>query len=182
MLTVYSIGHSNHPFEKFLALLRKHDIDTLVDVRSRPASRFCPQFNKKHLESALPENDVNYVFMGRALGGRPENPEFFDEEGYVLYYKMAETETLKNAIAELKELLEFRRVAVMCGEEDPEGCHRRLLVGRCLGNVEMMHIRKDGSVEPETIEETGQLSLFGKEDRWVSVKPSSRKFAAKDKR
>src|SRR5262245_39427046 len=86
---IYSIGHSNHPIEKFLRLLEQHRIELLVDVRSVPASRFAPQFGHARLRTAVVEAGRDYVFLGKELGGRPEGTEYYDEDGHVLYGRRA---------------------------------------------------------------------------------------------
>ena len=67
---IYTIGHSKHPIERFIALLQQHGIDALADVRSTPYSRFNPQFNKEKLQTALAAGGVRYVFLGEELGAR----------------------------------------------------------------------------------------------------------------
>ena len=59
-VSVFTIGHSNHPSEKFRALLQQHSIEALMDVRSAPYSRFHPQFNRKQLEAAIPAAGIRY--------------------------------------------------------------------------------------------------------------------------
>ena len=80
MSTIYTVGHSNHPLEKFLALLSKHRIQLVVDVRSRPYSRFVPHFNRKALEETLRKEGIDYRFLGDKLGGkRPDG--MVDQKG-----------------------------------------------------------------------------------------------------
>jgi len=67
---VLTIGHSTHSIAKFVELLRMHGATAVADVRSAPFSRFNPQFNKAALESALRENSISYVFLGKELGAR----------------------------------------------------------------------------------------------------------------
>jgi uncharacterized protein DUF488 len=150
-LVVYTVGHSNVPLENFLALLARHQIATLVDVRSAPYSRYVPHFNRNALEPAVERAGIAYRFAGESLGGRPEGDEYYDAEGHVLYARVAQTPSFRRGIARLRELAANGRVAVMCGEEDPAGCHRRLLVGRVLARegALLRHIRADGHVEEE---------------------------------
>jgi uncharacterized protein (DUF488 family) len=70
-LTIFTIGHSNHSLEMFIGLLKSHKIDVLLDVRSKPFSRFSPHFNKHDLEKAVKASGIKYLFLGRELGGRP---------------------------------------------------------------------------------------------------------------
>jgi len=90
-LTIFTIGHSNHSLEVFINLLQSHKIDVLVDVRSKPFSRFSPQFNKDGLEKAVRASGIKYLFLGKELGGRPESSELYDAEGFVLYSRIDES-------------------------------------------------------------------------------------------
>src|SRR5690606_26295723 len=69
---IYTVGHSLHASGHFVHLLLSHAIARLVDVRSHPASKRAPQFGKAALAAALGARSIDYVFLGRALGGRPE--------------------------------------------------------------------------------------------------------------
>jgi len=148
---VFTVGHSNHPLAVFLDLLTTSGITTVIDVRSRPRSGYAPHFNRETLEPALAERRIAYSFMGNSLGGMPSDPRFYDAEGYVLYFQVAATDDFQVGIVRVIELASKERVAVMCGEEDPIACHRRLLVGRVLAErgVELVHIRGDGRLQTE---------------------------------
>ena len=73
-LTVYTIGHSDHSVEEFIALLRRYHVALLVDVRSQPYSRWVHQFNRELLVRELQNTEIGYHYMGNTLGGRPEDP------------------------------------------------------------------------------------------------------------
>jgi uncharacterized protein (DUF488 family) len=179
--TIWTVGHSNHPLEKFLDLLTQHRIAVVVDVRSSPYCRYATQFNKEAIAGSLPARAIKYLFLGDLLGGRAEGQQFYDEQGRVRYDRLAQSAGFRQGIERLLRGLETRRVALMCGEEDPTDCHRRLLVGRVLlqGGVRLLHIRGDGRVqsEEEVAREAdfrktkGQLSLFDLEetDQWKST-------------
>ena len=66
---VFTIGHSTHPLDRFIALLKQHNITALCDIRSRPYSRMNPQFNRDNLKKSLEEKDIVYIFLGKELGG-----------------------------------------------------------------------------------------------------------------
>jgi uncharacterized protein (DUF488 family) len=150
---LYTLGHSNHSAEKFIALLQHHEIELVADVRSQPVSRFSPHFRKQNLERLLWENGIGYVWL-EALGGRPKDPGLYDESGRPDYAKMARTEPFGEGL-EAQKLAREQRVAILCSEEDPNRCHRRLLVVKVLTQEspslarEVGHIRKDGSVQSE---------------------------------
>ncbi len=150
-MTLYSIGHSNHEIEKFIALLQSNKIEVLVDVRSVPSSQYSPQFHHVPLKAALVAAGIRYLFMGKELGGRPEGSEFYDTDGRVFYGRFAKTQLFRDGLERLKMGIQKHRVAMMCSEGDPTNCHRRLLVGRVLKQegVDILHIRTDGRVETE---------------------------------
>lgn len=138
---IYTIGHSNHPWERFLELLAQHPIHTLVDVRSAPVSRFCPHFNKAHLEKKLP---IPYLFLGKELGARRSEPECWDEDR-VSYRKVARAPAFNEGLRKLET-----GMALLCAERDPLTCHRAILVSRELGNrfgIPAVHVREDGRLE-----------------------------------
>ncbi len=181
---IYTVGHSNHALETFLGLLRENGIDTLVDTRSRPYSKFVPHFNPDEMKAAVTQAGIRYVFLGRELGGRPEGAEFYDAEGHALYYKVAESAAFLGAVAKLERAVVLRRVALCCAEENPSDCHRRLLVGRVLSErgMDVRHIRGDGRIEAErelqALEDAarnGQQALFEAEEVavWRSIRPVS---------
>lgn len=174
---LFTVGHSNHTEEKFLGLLREHDIDVLVDVRSQPLSRYKPQFNSNNLEMMLTAVGVRYVFMSDQLGGRPDGEEFCDGEEYVLYHRVAEAPFFLEGIERLEEVnLCQRRVAIMCSEEDPAVCHRHLLVARVMADhgVHVQHIRGDGKVQSEyeirPQQRQGMLFAEMEQDSWRSLR------------
>ena len=146
-MVIYTIGHSNHTIEDFIGLLRKSGVQVLVDVRSKPVSGYCPHFDKEPLARALRASGVQYLFLGAELGGRPEETEFYDAAGYVLYDKIARSAQFQAGIERLLEAAGPRLTAIMCGEDDPATCHRHLLIARVLaeGGHTVIHIRGDGS-------------------------------------
>ncbi|HWX45206.1 MAG TPA: DUF488 domain-containing protein [Solirubrobacteraceae bacterium] len=149
--TLLTVGHSNHTLEHFLALLRAHDVQGIADVRSWPASRYTPWFDSGPLADALREAGVQYAFLGGELGGRPHDRRLYDQDGHVRYDVVARSEAFALGLDKLRRGIEMLRVAVMCAEENPEHCHRRLLVARVLyeEGVPVLHIRGDGRQELE---------------------------------
>ncbi len=132
MSTIYTIGHSNHTFEKFLELLKRHHVNAIADVRSHPFSRYVPQFNRDTLSAELKKHGIVYVFLGRELGARPNGPSFYDEDGRVCYDRIAESSDFKAGIERVLKGAQKYRIALMCAEKDPINCHRTLLVARAL--------------------------------------------------
>ena len=142
---IYTIGHSNHPWERFLALLNQRGIELVVDIRSNPASRWARFANRRLLPRLLDEQGIRHEYMGDSLGGKPSDPAFY-EDGKPDYPKIAGSAEFQEGIARLLELAEDASIAIMCAEEDPARCHRHLLIGPAMEErgVPLWHIRKDG--------------------------------------
>lgn len=184
-ITIYSIGHSNQPQDAFIALLQRHGIQSLVDVRSAPYSRYVPHFNRPELEYAVERAGIRYLYFGDELGGRPPGDEFYDSEGYVLYYRAARAPFFLRGLERLTDEGALYRTAVMCSEEDPTNCHRRLLIGRVLEeqHVSVLHIRGDDRIQTaDDFRRDQQLSLWddpnttaSEESEWKSIRPVSQK-------
>lgn len=171
-MNLFTIGHSRHPFDKFVGLLQASGVKTLVDVRSKPFSRFSPQFNRGYLERELPKHGIDYAFLGEALGGRPTDPTVYKSGkspvkgkaskkavNYVQevdYAEVMKREWFTTGIAQLLKLAKTQPAAIMCAEEDPAHCHRHHLITAYLLNehprLKVQHIRGDGRVEkPEAV-------------------------------
>jgi uncharacterized protein (DUF488 family) len=152
MTTVYTIGHSNHPPERFIALLRRADITALADVRSVPFSRRHPQFSKPVLAEALQQEGLAYVFLGEELGGMRKDPVLL-RDGAPDYDKIAATESFRNGLDRVIDGASRHRIALMCAEREPLDCHRFLLVSRhlALRGARINHILGDGSIEEHDV-------------------------------
>jgi uncharacterized protein (DUF488 family) len=160
--SVFTIGHSNHAAEKFFGLLKGHGIELVVDTRSHPYSRHAPRFNARTLEEVLSRDGIGYLFLGRELGGRPQGEEFYDGRGRVDYALVGCSGPFLDGISRLEKEILARTVALLCSEENPAGCHRRLLVGWALEErgFPLQHIRGDGSIQTEDEMNGGHPILF----------------------
>lgn len=159
---IWTIGHSNHSIARFIELLQASEIETVVDVRSKPYSRFCPHFQKTNLQAALREHGIEYVFMGNNLGGRPDDPALAGLEQFERWKRISELPGFAAAIDGLVAVASSRRTSIMCAEEDPNDCHRRHLVVRALDGwgIEVRHIRKDGAIDDEVRMQDLEGALF----------------------
>jgi len=146
--TVYTIGHSNHTAEDFLKLLKEHNISAVVDVRSSPYSRRNPQFKYKALVKLLNDNSIFYIYLGKELGARPEDPNCYID-GRVSFKLLAETSFFKHGIGRLVKGAETYKIAIMCAEKEPLACHRTILVSQYLfkGGLNVYHILANGQLE-----------------------------------
>lgn len=162
---VFSIGHSTLPYEQFLKLLREAGVDAVADVRTAPYSRHFPHFNQEELRAELKQDGVAYSFLGKELGGRPSDSQFFCE-GVADYEKMATTDVFKSGIDRILFGAEKYRVALMCSEKHPLDCHRCLLVGRELlrRGIDVQHlipevvVTSQSGIEAELLEQAGHAA------------------------
>lgn len=145
---IYTVGHSNHSIEHFLALLQRHDVTLLADVRSTPYSRFNPQFRREALAASLAKSGIEYLFLGEELGARSKDRSCY-EQGRVSYRKLAASGLFRQGIEQLLAAAQTHRVAIMCAEKDPLDCHRTILVTRASveRGVAVTHILATGEIE-----------------------------------
>lgn len=153
MSEIYTIGHSNHSIEHFLSLLKDNHITVVVDVRSMPYSKYATQFNKEQISSYLIKNNIDYIFLGNELGGKPNDSRFYGDDGSVLYDEIVKTEQFQRGIKRiLSGVHKGYSIVLMCGEERPDECHRRKLVAKEINKhrIRIFHILSTGRVEEES--------------------------------
>ena len=145
-MRLYTIGHSNHQLTDFRNLLLKYGIDCIVDVRSIPASKYSPQFNKETLQGFLRSYDMDYQFFGFEFGARRNDS--FNDSGFVDFELTVQTALFQEGVHKLTPLLEKKNIALMCSEADPLECHRFSLVGRYYHEegLDVNHILKDATI------------------------------------
>lgn len=163
----YTIGYGARSMDAFIAALRAYGITLLVDVRSAPYSRYKPEFSKQALAEALGRHGIRYLFLGEALGGRPDDPGCY-VDGRVDYQRVQARAFYQAGIARLRELgASGQTLAIMCSEGRPEQCHRSKLIGETLQGlgIAVWHIDEHDALitqEEAIVRLTGgQLSLFG---------------------
>jgi uncharacterized protein (DUF488 family) len=162
-MEVLTIGHSNHPLAHFLALLRNACVTAIADVRTAPYSRQQPHFNRDALRDELGRNGISYVFLGKELGGRPAERQFYCD-GIADYEKMAKAGTFGKGLDRVIDGARTYRLALMCAEHNPLDCHRCLLVGRALAErgVRVGHILSDGKTMTHAEVEDRLLEISGR--------------------
>ena len=158
---VLTIGHSTHTIEQFCDLLLTRDVTAIADVRSAPYSRYQPAFNRELLHQALTDRDIAYVFLGKELGARPNDPRLY-EDGRVQFRRLADTELFHAGLDRVLQGAQRYRLALMCAEKEPLDCHRTLLVGRELeaGGAELSHIHADGRIKTSAAAMSRLLALL----------------------
>jgi len=166
MHPIHTIGHSNHPIDRFIGLLQGAAIDLLIDVRSIPASRRYPHFNRAALTASLRASQLDYLWLGETLGGRPPGKR-------ADYPTMAGEVAFQDELTRVLELGRRYRAVLMCAEREPLDCHRTVLVGRHLADRggELRHILSDGRIETQEELETRLLQAEHLDDADLFAAP-----------
>jgi uncharacterized protein (DUF488 family) len=169
---VLTIGHSDHPLERFLALLAQHEIEALVDIRRFPGSRKHPHFNRDNLAVALPKAGMEYHWL-ESLGGRrhkqrDESPNRgLENEGFRNYADYMLTDEFRDGVKKLLEVARRKRTALLCAEGLFWRCHRRLVSDFLVTNgVPVQHVMPAGELRAHKLTtgaviESGRLTYPG---------------------
>ena len=157
MREIYTVGHSIYKVDDFIELLKTNNINTIVDVRSTPYSKFASQYNKEALHQYLKQNGICYIYMGDMLGARYENENLLFENGSVNFKRVQETKTFQDGIARLdKGMKKGYSISLMCSEKEAFDCHRFGLISEYirenLTDVEIKHIYPDKILSQKDLE------------------------------
>lgn len=158
-LTVFTVGHSNHPIERFRAILKQTGIEMLADIRRFPGSRKHPHFHGDALASALIQHGIAYHWI-EALGGR--RPKVRNEaqsqnsglrnQSFRNYADYMATPQFRAGLEELMTLAQERRTAMMCAEGLFWQCHRRLVSDYLVAaGADVQHIFPNGTTKPHVM-------------------------------
>jgi uncharacterized protein (DUF488 family) len=173
---IFTIGHSTHPLEDFVILLRQHRIEFVIDVRSTPYSRRMPQFNKENLQLELRDRAIRYAHMPNEFGARRTEAELYGAERRVDFGRVRDTDIFRRGVERLKHgAAQGCRIALMCSEADPFDCHRFSMISYQLAKegLRIKHILRNGAlIDNSALEErlrehykfTSQADMFNSEE------------------
>ena len=151
----------------------------MLDIRSKPYSKWSPHFNQAQIEMELKKNGIIYVYAGDSLGGLPEDRSCYDYQGKVVYDKIKNKDFFKNGLKRLITANDNQiKIAIMCSESKPEECHRTKLIGQELlkVNISVNHIisykkfKTQETVMSELTKGNGTIDLFGNVTDFTSRK------------
>jgi uncharacterized protein (DUF488 family) len=157
-----TLGHSNHPIEKFLAILGAHAVARVIDVRRFPASRKWPHFASKRLAASLASARIDYVGMTE-LGGRrrPRSDSAhiaWRLEAFRAYADFMDTAEFADALARATTAASEKRAALMCAEALPWKCHRSLIADALLARgIEVIDILSETQARPHRLPEFARV-------------------------
>lgn len=155
-MDIYTIGHSTHPLEELLAMLRTNGVTRLVDIRTVPRSRHNPQYEQTALIRSLPEAGIEYIYL-KALGGlRPRQKDSLNlgwrNESFRNFADYMQTEDFEAVLEELIRLAGEKPTAIMCAEAVPWRCHRSLVADALLARgIQVQDIMGPTSTKPHEL-------------------------------
>mgnify|MGYP001377019856 CR=1 FL=1 len=141
---IYTVGHSNLTFMRFLSLIQANNINHIIDIRSIPYSRNAPWSNKSRLSEILRPFRIHYTYLGHKLGGKkPSIKDRQKQQG------ISSQENYDDGIQLLLHLSMRDNLALLCAEGDPANCHRQHIVAQTLlsSGMNVLHILKDGNLK-----------------------------------
>jgi len=158
---IYTIGHSTHELQDFVDLLRQHGVTAVADVRSQPYGRL-EHFRRENLTAELKAVGIGYVFLGRELGARRDEPTCY-VDGQAAYDRVAELPEFRRGLERLERGAADHVITLMCAEREPLDCHRTVLLARQLAarGWHVRHILADGNVEPHADTERRMVRKMG---------------------
>lgn len=148
-MEIYTVGHSNYSVGRLIDMLKKHDINCVVDIRGTPYSKYNVQYNKETIKNTLISAGFVYIYMAKELAAKRENKESYNKEGYSDFEKVCKEEDFLAGIERLKNgCAKGYRIVLLGAMQEPIRCHRSVLVGRALREYgfEVKHILHDYSI------------------------------------
>lgn len=145
-MRILTAGYGNRGFEGFVALMKRHGVTHVVDVRSVPQSGYWEDFRRERLQRILPEAGLRYVYMGDTLGGVENSPVLCKDPDAVEIGPLFDEPKLALGLDRLLEAAKTRQVCLMCGCLRPHRCHRSRLLGEALmkRGIEIFHLDDQG--------------------------------------
>lgn len=181
MKEVFTIGYTGFKIDEFIKVLKEYKINSLIDVRSNPISKFYEEYNQKNLERVLISNRIIYRNYKNEFGARQENTKYY-KNGYLDFNMYTKSNSFLEGIRKIEAGIKLNYTFVlMCAEKDPSTCHRNIMVARefyKLGYY-VKNILSDGSYESqESIEkrlveryfpDRNQMTLFSENIPWQQM-------------
>ena len=128
---IFTIGHSTHPIDDFLAILKHYKINELIDIRTIPKSRHNPQFNSDQLSHDLPNHHIGYRHIKKLGGLRHAQKDSINtawrNASFRRFADYMQTAEFSQGVEELIVIAQEKTVVIMCSEAVPWRCHRSLV-------------------------------------------------------
>jgi uncharacterized protein (DUF488 family) len=130
MQTLFTIGTAGRHDDGFIALLKQHQIDVLIDIRLRNEGRYYKFASGRHIKALCEANGIAYRHDTRF------SPTAEMLDGYKADQDWPAYERAFRALIAERDMPGIwaeamaggdLRPCLLCAEKTPEQCHRRLL-------------------------------------------------------
>ena len=171
-IEIYTLGHSNYPFDKFIEILKKYDINCVVDIRSTPYSKYNTQYNKEFLHETLKNLGYTYIYMADEFGAKRRTRNSYNDEGYADFDKVILEEDFKKGIERLKVgCAKNYKIVLLGAMQEPIRCPRAILLGRELikEGFNVKHIMHEGDLKTQDELEEQLLEKYFEERNQLTL-------------
>ena len=171
-IEIYTLGHSNYPFDKFIEILKKHNINCIVDIRGIPYSKYNTQYNKEVLQSNLRKLGYTYIYMADEFGAKRRTRNSYNDEGYADFDKVILEDEFKRGIERLKVGCSKNYKIVLLGAmQEPIRCHRAILLGKELikAGFDVKHIMHEGDLKVQSELEEQLLEKYFEDRNQLTI-------------
>lgn len=151
-MEIYTLGHSNYPFNKFIEILKKYNINCVVDIRAIPYSKYNTQYNKEFFQTNLKKLGYTYIYMADEFGAKRKIRVSYNNEGYADFAKVILEDDFNKGIERLKIGCDKSYKIVLLGAmQEPIRCPRAILVGKELvkEGFDVKHIMHEGNLNTQ---------------------------------
>ena len=171
-MEIFAIGHSNYPYDKLINMIKKYDINCVVDIRETPYSKYNIQYNKEAFNESLRNSGFLYIYMGKEFGAKRTNKDVYTQEGYADFEKVAKEDIFLNGIERLKKGCQMGyRIVLLGAMQEPIRCHRSILVGKVLNKegFDVKYIMHEGNLAYQEDIEESLLDKYFSDRKQLSI-------------
>ncbi|MFH7980563.1 DUF488 family protein [Clostridioides difficile] len=171
-MEIFTIGHSNYPYDKLINMIKKYDINCVVDIRETPYSKYNIQYNKEAFNESLRNSGFIYIYMGKEFGAKRTNKDVYTQEGYADFEKVAKEDIFLNGIERLKKGCQMGyRIVLLGAMQEPIRCHRSILVGKVLNKegFDVKYIMHEGNLSYQEDIEESLLDKYFSDRKQLSI-------------
>ena len=151
-IEIYTLGHSNYPFDKFIEILKKYNINCVVDIRAIPYSKYNTQYNKEFFQSNLKKLGYTYIYMADEFGAKRKTRISYNDEGYADFDKVILEDDFKRGIERIKMgCSKNYKIGILGAMQEPIRCPRAILLGKELikEGFDVKHIMHEGNLKTQ---------------------------------
>ena len=171
-IEIYTLGHSNYSFDKFIEILKKYNINCVVDIRAIPYSKYNTQYNKEFFQANLKKLGYTYIYMADEFGAKRKTKVSYNDEGYADFDKVILEDEFKRGIERLKVGCSKNYKIVLLGAmQEPIRCHRAILLGKELikAGFDVKHIMHEGDLKVQSELEEQLLEKYFEDRNQLTI-------------